>query len=197
MLSNYVLALYEYNAFLKKHDILDDFDFASTLCELIALRSHVCSEVFDRFPPLRLLAVSQVRKAFAQAIASDSAHHPIVAALTNFVTLTITKEVSESVENDGDAISVVISSNLLHASIILISNWQKRSGEESEQQNNEEEKSIVHLLRYLVIPFKPTNEAAGLGGNSTSGLSSAKHKLSGKSAVSVAEVSVATFPFYL
>lgn len=176
VISMYISALSEF----KK---LEDFNFVSTLCELIAVRPHVCSDAFDRFPYLRALAITEITGTFEQAV--ESSHVSLAVQrdpAQSLVTITIPREAPESAQN-GSVTHVVVSSNLLHAAIILISNWQRRDHDEDDAQNVEET-SILHLLRYLVIPF--TNEGDG---NTLSGLSSAKHKHNKKGAVSVEEVS--------
>ncbi|KAL7535980.1 hypothetical protein ACHAXR_006845, partial [Thalassiosira sp. AJA248-18] len=181
VLSIYVSALSEYKDFLEKHKIQEEFDFASTLCELIALRSHVCSDSFDRFTPLRALAIAEVEKAFEHAVTSNGAVHNTPAS--SLVTITVPRKVTVSAQNDDDVTNVVVSSNLLHASIILISNWQRRDSDEREAQN--EETSISCLLRFLVIPFIP-NGSGEVGENT--GLASAKNKHNKKRAVSIDEL---------
>ena len=189
----YISALSENKIFLDEYNIEEDFDFVSTLCELITVRSRVCSDAFDRFPPLRALAIAEVKNAFEQAIESNGNNTLHRAAASYLVAIAIPRQVNDFVQK-GDISNVVVSSNLLHTAIILISNWQRRDYGESGAQNIDEETSILHLLRYLVIPFVPNGLDEG-DGNTVSGLSSAKHKHNGKRAVSVEEVNYVLF-FY-
>ena len=161
VLSAYISALSKYEQFLEKEALggSSDFDFVSTLCQLIAGRPHVFIGAFGRDPPLRALAIDEVGKSFDKAVEStDTARAP---ASSPLVTITVLKD-----GNDG---SVVVPSILLRAAIILLSNWKRRDNGESDMQNAKEEASISRLLR-------------------ESGLSSAKYEDSGERAVSVDEV---------
>eukprot|EP00571_Detonula_confervacea_P003451 CAMPEP_0172329500 /NCGR_PEP_ID=MMETSP1058-20130122/60916_1 /TAXON_ID=83371 /ORGANISM="Detonula confervacea, Strain CCMP 353" /LENGTH=2101 /DNA_ID=CAMNT_0013046679 /DNA_START=37 /DNA_END=6342 /DNA_ORIENTATION=- len=173
VLSMYISALSAFKKFLEEHKMEEDFDFVSTLCELIAARPHVCSDAFDRFPHLRVLALAEVKNAFEQAIESNDVAQR--APASSLVVVTIPRK-------DGSVTNTKMSSNLLHAAIIIIGNWRSRDHDKGEAQNLEEETLILHLLGYLIIPF--TNQ---LNGNTVSGLSSAKHMHSEKRAVSVEE----------
>ncbi|KAL7554730.1 hypothetical protein ACHAWF_018265 [Thalassiosira exigua] len=186
VLGVYISALYDYNTFLAKQNIETDFDFASTLCDLIAVRPHVCSDAFDRALPLRALAIAEVDRAFEEAIASNATSR--MSSASSLVDISIsTKEVRGLAQNGvpthNDLRSVVISSNTLNAIILLLSIWQQG-------KDAKEETSIGHFLRYLVSPFTPDSS------ESVSGLSSAKYihgegktKTSDKRPVSVKEVS--------
>lgn len=179
MLKHYILALYEYNKFIEEHRLDEAFDFDAILCEIVASRPSVCSDTFDRFPDLRALAVAKVHGAFVQALDSSGAATAAAAASVTpassslMVAITIPKE--DSGQQSAKVTHAVVSSNLLHAAIILISNWQHR-GEDA--QNVDEENAIMQLLRYLVLPYTDKGD---------SGLSSAWYNQ--KRAVSVEEVS--------
>ena len=66
VLSMYISALSQYKMFLEKYLTEEDFDFVSTLSELITARSRVFSDAFDQFPSLRMLAIAEVKTAFEQ-----------------------------------------------------------------------------------------------------------------------------------
>ena len=66
VLSMYISALSQYKTFLEKHSIKNDFDFVSTLSELITVRSRFFSDAFDRSSSLRALAIADVKNAFQQ-----------------------------------------------------------------------------------------------------------------------------------
>lgn len=184
VLCSYISALSEYKNFVEKHEhdnICGEFNFASTLCELIALRRHDFTDAYDRFASLRKLAITEVSNSFEEATKPNFT----APTATSLVTITV-PPVDNSNQNNG-ATTAVISSNLLHASIILISNWQRKDSEEGEAQNSSEESSIMHLLRFLIIPFT-SNGSSKVEENTVSGLSSAKHKHNMQPAVSVEEV---------
>ena len=108
---------------------------------------------------------------------------------SNLVVMAISREASDSVQKESIS-HVVVPSNLLHAAIILISNWQKEnSGENEAHHAVDQEVSILYLLRYLVMPHGFDKD----DGSSISGLSSAKLKHNEKCAVSVEEVSYVFF----
>ena len=162
---NYILALSEYTKFLDKHKVeVQDSDFDAVLCELISTRPTVCSDAFDRYPDLRVLTITKVKYAFEQAVESQTIASSLVVAIT--------------IPRESGVIQAVVSSNLLHAAIILISNWKRRDGV---TQNSDEETAILRLLTYLVIPYN---------GAGDSGLSSAWYKHNQKRAVTVEEVRV-------
>eukprot|EP00581_Thalassiosira_minuscula_P003929 CAMPEP_0183747604 /NCGR_PEP_ID=MMETSP0737-20130205/67347_1 /TAXON_ID=385413 /ORGANISM="Thalassiosira miniscula, Strain CCMP1093" /LENGTH=2129 /DNA_ID=CAMNT_0025983317 /DNA_START=37 /DNA_END=6424 /DNA_ORIENTATION=+ len=185
VLSMYISALSEYKIFLQKHEIAQDFDFVSTLCEIITVRSRVCSDAFDRFPPLRALAIGEVKDAFEKAIDSNGNHSLKGSSASHLVSILIPGEDGGS-DQKGKVSNVVVSSNLLHAAIILISNWERRDDGDCGLHNDDEDTSISNLLRYLVIPFVQDGSDEG-DGNTVSGLSSAKLKHNGKRVVSVEE----------
>ena len=179
MLKHYILALCEYNKFIEEHRLDEAFDFDAILCEIVASRPSVCSDTFDRFPDLRALAVAKVHGAFVQALDSSGAAAAAVdvtsASSSLMVAITIPKE--DGGQQSAKVTHAVVSSNLLHAAIILISNWQHR-GEDA--QNVDEENAIMQLLRYLVLPYTDKGD---------SGLSSAWYNHNQKRAVSIEEVS--------
>ena len=111
-----------------------------------------------------MLTITKVKYAFEQAVESQTIASSLVVAIT--------------IPRESGVIQAVVSSNLLHAAIILISNWKKRDGV---TQNSEEETAILGLLTYLVIPYN---------GAGDSGLSSAWYKHNQKRAVTVEEVRV-------
>ena len=160
---HYILALSEYTKFIDKHKVeAQDFDFDAVLCELIAARPTVCSDAFDRFQDLRVLTITKMKHAFEHAVESQTIASSLVVAI--------------AIPRESGVIQAVISSNLLHAMIILISNWKRR---DDETQNSDEETAILRLLTYLVIPYN---------GAGDSGLSSAWYKHNQKRAVTVEEV---------
>ena len=128
MLKHYILALYEYNKFIEEHRLDEAFDFDAILCEIVASRPSVCSDTFDRFPDLRALAVAKVHGAFVQALdssgAAAAAEGVTSASSSLMVAITIPKE--DGGQQSANVTHAVVSSNLLHAAIILISNWQHR-----------------------------------------------------------------------
>ena len=130
VLSTYVLALSKYREFMQAND----FDFVSSLCELINIRPHVFAEALKRFPELRRLCISEVKHAIEDAIAPNKADAP----------------------NDSTAVTILVNSqeymlpgNLLGAFIVIMSNWQKGETTEESEENN-----IMALLKQLVTGEK-------------------------------------------
>ena len=188
ILSIYVLALHEYKRFVEEKKLEANFDFVSSICELISVRPHVCSDAMDRFPDFKILAIAEVKNAFEEAMVSDRAD---LTTDSTSVVVTVPREVSDSTDQSKE-VDVVVSSHLMQAAIILISNWQNTSCVEDEEQNTEEERenteaSVMQLLKYLVIPFL-RNGYNGETGKSTSGAANAKYKHNGARAVSVEQV---------
>ena len=185
VLSIYTMALFDYRRYLKECAIDIDFDFVSSLCELMAQRPHVCSDALDRFPDFRSLAVAEVKTAFDKAISSNANDSTPVSSL---VVITLPNEIC----SDKNAVktNVVVPSNLIQAAIILISNWQNVDCKDGEEERAEEigkhmNESIMCLLKYLIIPFSVNNS----DGEELSGAASAVYKHNGARAVSVEEVS--------
>ena len=102
-----------------------------------------------------------------------------MASVSNLVVMALSREIRDPIQKENISY-VTVSSNLLHAAIIIIGNWQREGSGENEAHADGQETSILYLLKHLVIPN-------GLDGNS--GLSSAKLKQNGSRAVSVEEVS--------
>ncbi len=130
VLSTYILALSKYREFMQTND----FNFVSSLCELINIRPHVFAEALERFPELRRLCIAEVKQAIDDAITHNGAVSP----------------------NDSKAVTILVKSqerilpsNLLSALIVILSNWQKvETTEELEEEN------IMALLKQLVTGEK-------------------------------------------
>ncbi len=130
VLSTYVLALSKYREFMQT----DDFNFVSSLCELINIRPHVFAEAFERFLELRRLCIAEVKHAIDDAITHNDAVSP-----NDSKTVTILVRSQER----------ILPSNLLSALIVILSNWQKvETTEELEEEN------IMALLKQLVTGEK-------------------------------------------
>jgi len=130
VLSTYILALSKYREFMQTND----FNFVSSLCELINIRPHVFAEALERFPELRRLCIAEVKKAIDDAITYNGAVSP-----TDSKTVTILVKSQER----------ILPSNLLSALIVILSNWQKvETTEELEEEN------IMALLKQLVTGEK-------------------------------------------
>ena len=128
VLSTYILGLSQYRDFMKDND----FNFVSTLCELISLRPHVFAEAFEKHE-LRSLCISEVKLAIDGAIAGKKGD-----------TMSET-DVTISVQSER----IVLPQNVLGAFIVIMSNWQK--GETTSQV---EENNIMALLKQLIVPIE-------------------------------------------
>ena len=123
VLSTYVLGLSKYR---------DDFNFVSSLCELINIRPHVFAEALERFPELRRLCITEVKHAIDEAVTPNTADVPSDPAVT-------------IAAKSQDALP----QNLLGAFIILMSNWQK-----GETTDESEEDNVMTLLNQLLTGEK-------------------------------------------
>ena len=174
VLMHYISALNQYELFLKEHQIDEGFDFDAVLCQLIASRPTVCCDAFDKYSDIRALAITKVKGAFVRSLESNGGAQTTPNDSLLQVVVAIPRG---EVNGDQKVTHAVISSDLLHACIILISNWQSNDNNET---NTDEESAISQLLRYLVIPYTDKGD---------SGLSSAWYNHNQKRAVSVEEVS--------
>jgi hypothetical protein len=174
VLMHYISALNQYELFLKEHQIDEEFDFDAVLCQLISSRPTVCCDAFDRYSEIRALAITKVKAAFERSLVSNGGAQTTPDDSLLQVVVAIPRG---EVNDDQKVTHAIISSDLLHACIILISNWQSNDNNET---NTDEESAISQLLRYLVIPYTDKGD---------SGLSSAWYNHNQKRAVSVEEVS--------
>ena len=108
-----------------------------------------------------------------------------MALISKLVVMPLSREINDPVQKEN-IYYVTVSSNLLHAAIIIIGNWQREGSGENEAHADGQETSILYLLKHLVIPN-------GLDGNS--GLSSAKLKQNGSRRVSAEVVCKSLFLF--
>lgn len=171
VLMHYISALNQYEMFLKEHQMDEEFDFDAVLCKLIASRPTVCCDAFDRYSDIRALAITKVKAAFEGSLESNGGAQTTPDASLLQVVVAIPRGEDQKVTH------AVISSDLLHACIILISNCQSNDNDET---NTDEDTATSQLLRYLVIPYTDKGD---------SGLSSAWYNHNQKRAVSVEEVS--------
>ena len=102
-----------------------------------------------------------------------------MASVSNLVVMALSREIRDPVQKENISY-VTVSSNLLHAAIIIIGNWQREGSSENEAHADGQETSILYLLKHLVMPN-------GLDGNVS--LSSANLKQNGSCAVSAKGVS--------
>jgi len=130
VLSTYVLGLSKYREFMQSNE----FNFVSSLCELINIRPHVFAEALERFPELRRLCITEVKHAIDDAITSDKTDVPIDP--TDVTILVKSQE-------------YVLPQNLLGAFIVLMSNWQK-----GDTTKESEEDNIMALLKQLIVGEK-------------------------------------------
>lgn len=128
VLSTYILGLSQYRDFMKEND----FNFVSTICELISLRPHVFAEAFEK-PELRSLCISEVKLAIDGAVADKKDK-----------TMSET-DVTIAVQSER----IVLPKNVLGAFIVIMSNWQK-----GETTSKAEENNVMTLLKQLIVPIE-------------------------------------------
>ena len=137
VLSTYVIALSKYRKFMQSND----FNFVSSLCELINIRPHVFGEALERFPELRRLCITEVKHAIVDAITPNRA-----AATSSTVH---ENEKKKNVTIIVKTQECMLTSNLLGAFIVIMSNWQKGDTTEESEEDN-----IMALLRLLMTGEK-------------------------------------------
>ncbi|KAL7500440.1 hypothetical protein ACHAWT_008914, partial [Skeletonema menzelii] len=137
VLSTYVIALSKYRKFMQSND----FNFVSSLCELINIRPHVFGEALERFPELRRLCITEVKHAIVDAITPNRA-----AATSSTVH---ENEKKKNVTIIVKTQEYMLPSNLLGAFIVIMSNWQKGDTTEESEEDN-----IMALLRLLMTGEK-------------------------------------------
>ena len=108
-----------------------------------------------------------------------------MALISKLVVMPLSREINDPVQKEN-IYYVTVSSNLLHAAIIITSNRQREGSRENEAHVFGQETSILYPLKHLVMPN-------GLDGNF--GLSSAKLKQNGSRRVSAEGVCKSLFLF--
>ena len=129
VLSTYIQALSEYRECIQAND----FNFVSSLCDLISNRPHVFAEAF-RIPELRRLCISEVKRAIDDAMVQQNS-----GLSSDQAVVTITINSSE----------YVLGSNIIGACIVIMSNW-----EEAESVQESEKDDISALLKLLLTGEK-------------------------------------------
>jgi len=189
VLSVFIIYLHECKIFLIENELEDSkFNYIGSLCALISTRPHVVSDAMDSDDRLQKIVLSEITKAFDEAMisSSDSNDNGIESSLVS-ITLP-TRGHSQTTK------TIVVSSCLIRAAVVVVSNWQDTG-------NNQGNKNIIgeeigpeelfqRLLGYLVIPVSSSSTCKTVDTKSISGLASAVYKHSNMRASTVEDVSL-------
>ncbi|KAL7488211.1 hypothetical protein ACHAW6_015042 [Cyclotella cf. meneghiniana] len=184
VLSVLIIYLHEYKIFLIENELEDSkFSFIGSLCALISTRPHVVSDAMDSDDRLRKLVLSEITTAFDEAMisSSDSNDNCVESSLVS-ITLPI-KDHSQATK------SIVVSSCLIRAAVVVVSNWQDTGKYQCNTNIIGEvmgpEVLFQRLLEYLVIPVSSSSACKTVDTKSVSGLASAVYKHSNMRASTV------------
>ena len=150
ILSSYTLALCNYVAFVKQEDTTNTLDFLTILCDLLSARPQVCTAAMEICPEFRDMGIEKIHSEW-QRIIND----PIEESLDH-VKLYITSKKS-----------IYTSLHLLHAAILLLSNWKNDDDENDElmdQYKEPENEAVMALANHLIVTQSNDNPTTGLAG---------------------------------
>ena len=190
-LRSLLMALDTFITFAHKEGFGQKFVFGDLLCELLALRPHVCCDVVDRFVDLRDLTLSVVARAFRNYVDKDMITCNGNGQSPSSVKIAIRKPSG----GDADfALEVVqVPYHVLQAALVVIANWP---GEEdihigdtkaacSVEDLSDAKIACAFLIQSLIVP-----STSGTSGMQQLGAAGAVFASNEKRAVTVENVSI-------
>lgn len=173
VLRAFTLSLKKYIDVASQKGIRGEWNFTSSLCDLISNRQSICSDAFSRFRDLRELAIKVVYDEFKRHLESEVTGLEAVEPGTD-VQFTPCRS-----SGNGDLGHVRLPLSLLQSGCVLLSIW-KDSGDA-----NDESKALVNeLANILMFPFD-SPESLLVEADGVEGVASATMVESGDRAVSV------------
>lgn len=165
-LRSLLMALDTFIAFAHKEGFGEKYAFGDLLCELLALRPHVCCDVVDRFVDLRDLTLSVVARAFRNFVDKDMSTSNGDWTSSSLVKIAVRKP------TDGDAdfaLEVVqVPYHVLQAALVVIANWPGSEDMQvvdakavvSAEDLSDAKIACAYLIQRLIVP--PTSGSNGM-----------------------------------
>lgn len=157
-LRSLLMALDTFISFAHKEGFGEEYVFGDLLCELLALRPHVCCDVIDRFVDLRDLTLSVVARVFRgfadKNLSSSNGAGPPISS----VNIAIRRESSGEAKFALEAVQMPY--HVLQAALVVIANW---TGDEdiaigsetavvSTEDLSEAKTACAYLIQSLIVP---------------------------------------------
>lgn len=171
-----VLALHKIKKFTVANNILEDWNFASLLIELVSRRPTVFAAALSSYVNLRSLAIRVVVEEFRIYVEKKS---PATASENTMVNISLCDSSHDG--RDGAPTEVQMPLALLQSSCVLLSIW-------SEDEKNDKDSACIEGLVAMLMKSRDSEESNnsetnGMGG--VEGLASAKLLKTQKSAIPV------------
>jgi hypothetical protein len=177
-----VLALERLTEFAKERDTAGQWDFPSMLVLLISSRPTVFAATMGSFPDLRSSAIRVVHDEFSACIGKSSDEHKVDSELAVEITLCC----EPSSDSNGKTVKAILPISLLQSSCVLLSIWLETDDDDGGG------KAVEDLVRMLMRPQGVYGEDEAVQDIKVDGLASAKMSSSGKNAIPVESVSLAS-----
>ena len=165
-LRSLLMALDTFISFAHKEGFGQKYVFGDLLCELLALRPHVCCDVIDRFVDLRDLTLSVVARVFRDFVDKCSS----TCTSNDDETPASSVKIAVRKPSGGDAafaLDVVqVPYHVLQAALVVVGNWPGDKGiidfgdldaVDSTADLSTARTACIYLVQSLIVPAMPGN----------------------------------------
>jgi len=163
-LRSLLMALDTFISFAHKEGFGQKYVFGDLLCELLALRPHVCCDVVDRFVDLRDLALSVVARVFRDFVDKCSSTSNDNETPASSVKIAVRKPSGGDAAFALDVVQVPY--HVLQAALVVIGNWPGDKSiidfgdvdaVDSTADLSTARTACIYLVQSLIVPAMPGN----------------------------------------